>query len=288
MSAVPPAPTFTVSSVSVPGLTPRMYSASPSDRPSCGLLLARGVVIGAPQAACRATASRTEPRQSACNRALAQSLRRPPDLLHRRRCATAPASEQPLAGLRLAGGYRVGCSTTPEAAPLALSLLLSPSRQRRLLAMAGVCAFCPPSAPPASLAASSATSTPACSLCSIAPRPAGGKSQAIEHNSALPKATAPPAAKLLPAWAAARPAGSGNGLLCLAPPTVQLRYSALRGVSVSAARWVAYAQPMGRASAPVARSLAGCAGQSVGGCRPTTTDFLQIRSGFPALLQICP
>ena len=52
--------------------------------------------------------------------------------------------------------------------------------------------------------------------------PGRGKSQAIEHNSALPKATAPPAAKLLPAWAAARPAGSGNGLLCLAPQPGQL------------------------------------------------------------------
>ena len=165
-----------------------------------------------------------------------------------------------LAGLRLAGGYRVGCSTTPEAAPLAFSLLLSPSRQRRLLPLAGVCACCPPSAPPASLAAPSATSRLACSRCSIAPRPAGGKSQALEHNSAVPKATAPPAAKLLPAWAAARPAGSGNGLLCLAPPAVQRRHSALRGVSVSAARgwltlnlWAA----LPRLSA---RSLAGCAG----------------------------
>lgn len=35
-------------------------------------------------------------------------------LLHRRRCPTAPASKQPLAGLRLAGGYRVGCSTAPS------------------------------------------------------------------------------------------------------------------------------------------------------------------------------
>lgn len=92
-----------------------------------------------------------------------------------------------LAGLRLAGGYRVRFSNTPEAAPLALPLLLPPSRQRRLFALTGVCARCPPSAPPASLATPSATSNPACSLCSIAPRPAGGKSQAIEHNSALPK-----------------------------------------------------------------------------------------------------
>lgn len=137
-----------------------------------------------------------------------------------------------LAGLRLAGGYRVGCSTTPEAAPLAFSLLLPPSRQRRLLPLAGVCACCPPSALPTSLAAPSATSRLACSRCSIAPRPAGGKSQAIQHNSALPKATAPSAAKLLPAWAAARPAGSGNGLLCLAPPAVPTPlFGAARGFS---------------------------------------------------------
>ena len=82
---------------------------------------------------------------------------------HRR--TSCPATAAPLrrpavrllAGLRLAGGYRVGCPTTPEAAPLALLLLLPPSRQRRLLSLADVCAFCPPSAPPALLAASSAT-----------------------------------------------------------------------------------------------------------------------------------
>ena len=105
-----------------------------------------------------------------------------------------------------------------------------------------------------------------------------GKSQAIEHNSALPKATAPPAEKLLSAWAAARPAGSGNGLLCLAPQPGQLRYSALRVCLFRAAhqwltlnRWAAL-------SRLTARSLAGCAGQSVGGCRPTSTDFWHYRS----------
>ena len=70
------------------------------------------------------------------SRATAQCLRSPPDLLPRRRYATALASKRPLASLRLAGGYRVGCSTTPEAAPLALSLLLPPSRQRRLFGLA--------------------------------------------------------------------------------------------------------------------------------------------------------
>ena len=134
-----------------------------------------------------ATTSRTEPRQRANPAPWLRAFD------HRLTSCTAAATplRRPavnlLAGLRLAGGYRVGCSTTPEATPLALSLPLSPSRQRRLLALPGIVAYCPPSAPPASLTAPSATSTPACSLCSIAPRPAGGKSQAIEHNSALPK-----------------------------------------------------------------------------------------------------
>jgi len=62
---------------------------------------------------------------------------------HRRTSCPAAAAplrwpaKRPLSSLRLAGGYRVGCSTTPEAAPLAFSLLLSPSRQRRLF---GLCA----------------------------------------------------------------------------------------------------------------------------------------------------
>ena len=203
------------------------------------MLLAHGTVIRAPQAACRATASRTEPRQRASPRALASYVPRPlfppapPPLRH---CAG-----QQIAARRLAACRRLPCRVLHHAVALratALSFSLAPSRQRRLLPLAGVGAYCPPSAPPASLAASSATSTPTCSLCSIAPRPSGGKSQAIQHNSALPKATAPPAAKLLPAWAAARPAGSGNGLLCLAPPAVQLRYSALRvGLSNAAHPW---------------------------------------------------
>jgi len=91
------------------------------------------------------------------NCATAQCLRSPPDLLPRRRCATALASKRPLASLRLAGGYRVGCSTTPEAAPLAFSLLLPPSRQRRLLALASIRAGCPPPTPSASLTAPAAT-----------------------------------------------------------------------------------------------------------------------------------
>ena len=88
----------------------------------------------APRRRCRlAYSTATVARYS---RATAQRLRSPPDLLPRRRSATALASKRPLAGLRLAGSYRVGCSTTPEAAPLALPLLLSPSRQRRLLRLA--------------------------------------------------------------------------------------------------------------------------------------------------------
>ena len=57
------------------------------------------------------------------------------------RCCSCPAAAAPLrrpaitllASLRLAGGYLVTSCNTPEASPLALSLLLSPSRQRRLL-----------------------------------------------------------------------------------------------------------------------------------------------------------
>lgn len=204
-------------------------------------------------------------------------------------CTAAATPLRRPANSRSPACRRLPCRVLNHAVALratALSLPLPPSRQRRLLPLAGLVAYCPPPAPPAALAAPSATPTLACSQCSIAPRPAGSKSQAIEHNSALPKATAPPAAKLLPAWAAARPAGSGNGLLCLAPPAVQLRYSALRGVSFSAARWVAYAQPWGRASAPVARSLAGYAGQSVGECRPATTDFWLWLS-MPVYLAAC-
>jgi hypothetical protein len=70
------------------------------------------------------------------SRATAQRLQSAPDLLPRSRCATALASKWPLARLRLAGSYRVGCSATPEAAPLALSHLLPPSRQRRLFDLA--------------------------------------------------------------------------------------------------------------------------------------------------------
>lgn len=100
-----------------------------------------------------------------------------------------------------------------------------------------------------------------CSLRSIAPRPLRGKSQAIQHNSALPKVGPVAPLKLrLVARPLARPAGSGNGLLCLAPLRGQLRHSALRVVSVSAAhRWPTFNRS---AALPrlTARSLTGCAG----------------------------
>lgn len=51
--------------------------------------------------------ARTKPRPGCALRSTAA-------VLSRRRCATARASKQPLARLRLAGGYRVGCSTTPS------------------------------------------------------------------------------------------------------------------------------------------------------------------------------
>lgn len=156
------------------------------------------------------------------SRATAQCLRSPPDLLPHRRCATALASKRPLAGLRLAGGYRVGCSATPEAAPLALSLLLSPSRQRRLLVLAGLGACCPPPAPSASLTAPSATSAPACSLRSAPQRPLRGKCFAllrIQHNSLLRKVGPVAAQAPLGDPTAARPAGSRKCSYVLRPYT---------------------------------------------------------------------
>lgn len=197
-------------------------------------------------------------------------------LLPRRRYATAPASKQPLAGLRLAGGYRVGYSTTPEAAPLALSLLLSPSRQRRLLPLAGFVTCWPPPAPPASLAASSATSRLACSLRSIAPRPLRGKCSAslrIQHNSLLRKVGPVAAQAPLGGPTAARPAGSRKRCYVLRPLRVQLRYSALRGCLSSAAHpWLTLNRGAGLPRL-TASSLAGYAGQSVSGCRPASADF---------------
>ena len=62
-----------------------------------------------------------------------------------------------------------------------------------------------------------------CSLRSIAPRPLRGKSLAIQHNSALPKVGPVASQASLCGPTAARPAGSGNGLLCLAPLRGQLR-----------------------------------------------------------------
>ena len=85
--------------------------------------------------------------------------------------------------------------------------------------------------------ASVATSKLVCSLRSIAPRPAGGKSQAIEHNSALPK-VGPVATQaslgVAYRWRALRV----RVMVCyvLRPQQSQHRYSALRVVSFSAMR----------------------------------------------------
>lgn len=95
-----------------------------------------------------------------------------------RRCCPCPAAAAPLrrpaktllARLRLAGGYLVTSCTAPEAAPLALYLLRSPSRRRRLLLRPGFLAYCPPPAPSASLTASSAT--PGCRSMSCTSWPA--------------------------------------------------------------------------------------------------------------------
>ena len=142
------------------------------------------------------------------------------------RCSSSPAAaaplrrpaKRPLAGLRLAGGYRVGCSTAPEAAPLALSLLLSPSRQRRLLPLAYARAYCPPPAPSASLTAPSATSNPACSRCSTAPCQAGVNRKRFNITAHYPKSASRSAQAALGGRPLRALSGSGNGLLCLAPP----------------------------------------------------------------------
>ena len=95
--------------------------------------------------------SRKQPRHGSVPSATAAAPA-PPPLRH-----CAGQRQTPLASLRLAGGYLVTSCTAPEASPLALSLLLSPSRQRRLLLCPGFFAYCPPPAPSASLMASSAT-----------------------------------------------------------------------------------------------------------------------------------
>lgn len=125
-----------------------------------------------------------------------------------------------LAGLRLAGGYRVGCSTTPEASPLAFSLLLSPCCQRRLLPLAGVRACCPPSAPPAALAAPSATSRLACSRCSIAPRPAAsfGASRGFSQRCAVGGLRPTEGPRFRACRRARWPAAPGGQLVGAVPP----------------------------------------------------------------------
>ena len=84
-------------------------------------------------------------------------------------------------------------------------------------------------------------------------QPSRGKSQAIEHNSALPKVGQSLRRASLGGLPLARPAGSGNGRLCLAPQPGQQLFR-LRSIS-QAARWWCGPLPRWRAQA-----LAGVAG----------------------------
>jgi hypothetical protein len=91
-------------------------------------------------------------RRRANPRATARCLRPPPDLLPRRRRATALASIKPLASLRLAGCYLSTSCTTPSRGEAASRLSLSchrRPRQRRLLLYPSFLALCPPPAPSA-------------------------------------------------------------------------------------------------------------------------------------------
>jgi len=68
-------------------------------------------------------------------------------------------------------------------------------------------------------------------------QPGRGKSQAIEHNSALPKVGQSLRRLRLVCLPLPRPAGSGNGLLCLAPqPGQRLFRFALLSLFVQALR----------------------------------------------------
>jgi hypothetical protein len=89
-------------------------------------------------------------------------------------------------------------------------------------------------------------------------QPVRGKSQAIEHNRALPKVGQSLRRASLGGLPLARPAGSGNGRLCLAPrPGQRLCRRRCAALSSSgAARWVVCG-PLPRLWA---RALAGVAG----------------------------
>jgi hypothetical protein len=87
------------------------WAHHPPHRPSCGLPLACGAIVRTPQAACRATALQTEPRQ----RANPAPWLRASD--HRRTSCPAAAaplrrpanSHSPACGLRLAACRRLPC-----------------------------------------------------------------------------------------------------------------------------------------------------------------------------------
>ncbi len=98
------------------------------------------------------------------------------------------------------------------------------------------------------------------SLRSTAPRRAGVNRCAIEHNRALPKPGQSLRGASLGGLALARPAGSGNGRLCLAPrPGQRLFQFAALSVSIQALRAGWY----GSLPRLAARSLAGVAGSQL-------------------------
>ncbi len=152
---------FTASSVSVAELTPRANFASPSDRPSCGLLLARGGVVSAPQAACRATASRTPPRRRAIKprhgfRAFAH--RRPASADFCSWPAVVPAARRLRRQHKAAHG-----SSGYAGAPLAVLHFVARRRLpavKRTAAMPGVSACKVKTVPPAALRIHSAATRP--------------------------------------------------------------------------------------------------------------------------------
>ena len=129
-----------------------------------------------------------------------------------------------MAARRLAACRRLPCRVLHHARGCATGFAApaSPSRQRRLLVLAGLGACCPPPAPSASLTAPSATSTPACSLRSAPQRPLRGKCSAalrIQHNSLLRKVGPVAAQASLGVPTAARPAGSRKCSYVLRPYT---------------------------------------------------------------------
>ena len=208
----------------------------PSDRSSSGLLQAPETSIRAPQTACRATASRTDPRQRARPRALASCLRPPPHLLPRRRCATAPASADfcpwlafARAARRLRRQLRSRLRRLPQPR-LARGARLHPGRPGVNRKRLNITAHYPK---PLRLPQQS------CSRL--------GPLRALRVRVMVCYVLRP-----RPSNCVIRRCAGFQSALRVGWPTLN-RGAALPRLT--------------------ARSLAGCAGQSVGVCRPTTTDF---------------